>query len=183
MNKNILVITGSPRKKGNSTLLAEAFIKGATAQGHTVTVFNAADKDIKGCKACGACWSKGTACVFTDGFTELEPLLEQTDAVVFASPLYWFSFSAQIKAAIDKMNAYDSENTRRPLKVKEGALLVCGAGEDMQIFEGINATYKSMLTYLGWCNAGIVAVTGVQEKGDILKTEGLVSAEKLGLAF
>ena len=183
MIKNILVITGSPRKKGNSTLLAEAFIKGAKAKGHEVTTFDAAAKNIKGCKACGSCWSKGRACVFTDGFTELEPLLEQADAVVFATPLYWFSFSAQIKAAIDKMNAYDSEKVLRPLKVKEAALLVCGAGEDERIFDGIIATYKSMLKYLGWRDNGIITVTGVQEKGDILKTEALASAEKSGLAF
>ena len=180
MKKNILVITGSPRKGGNSDLLAEAFAKGAGAKGHSVTLFRAASKKIGGCTACGRCWSKGQACVVTDGFTELEPLLEAADAVVFASPLYWFSFSTQIKAAIDKLNAYDSPKTLRPLKVRESALLVCGAGDDPRIFDGIRASYASMCAYLNWQDAGVVAITGVQEKGDILQSSGLEQAEQLG---
>ena len=182
MDKNILIITGSPRKKGNSEMLAEAFARGARSNGHTVAVFEAATKNINGCKACGACWSKGRACFFTDGFTDLEPLLEQADVVVFASPLYWFSFSTQIKAAIDKMNAYDSERALRPLKVTESALLVCGAGENSNIFDGIIATYKSMLEYMHWKNMGIIAVPGVQEKGDI-PDSALEQAEQLGKHF
>ncbi len=183
MSKNILVITGSPRKGGNSELLAEAFAKGAQVKGHSVTMFNAAAKVISGCKACGACWNKGRACSFTDGFSELEPMLEKADAVIFASPLYWFSFSTQIKAAIDRMNAYDSEKTLRPLQARESALLVCGAGKDEHIFDGVIATYKNILDYLKWRNMGVLAVPGVQEKGDVLKGDALAKAERLGSSF
>lgn len=183
MHKSILVMTGSPRKGGNSEMLAEAFARGATSRGHSVTLFRAAAKNIGGCKACGACWNKGRACSFTDGFTELEPLVESADAVVFVSPLYWFGFSAQIKAAIDRLNAYDSAKALRPLKVRESALLVCGAGEDAHIFDGIISTYKSMLHYMGWADNGVLAVTGVQEKGEIAKGHALAQAEALGAAF
>ena len=95
--KNILVLTGSPRKGGNSDLMADAFIKGAIAKGHQVIKFETAKKVIGGCKACDKCWSLGTACVFRDDFAELEPLIEKADVIVLATPLYWFNMSAQIK--------------------------------------------------------------------------------------
>lgn len=182
MKKNILIIAGSPRKGGNSEMLANAFARGASSKGHIATIFNAAAKNISGCKACDACWTKGRACSFIDGFTELEPLLEQADAVVFSSPLYWFSFSTQIKAAIDKMNAYDSNMTLRPLKVEESALLICGAGEDRGIFDGVVATYSNMLKYLRWKNMGVLAVPGVQKKGEVPES-ALKRAEQLGMTF
>jgi hypothetical protein len=123
------------------------------------------------------------ACSFIDGFTELEPLLEKADAVVFCSPLYWFSFTAQIKAAIDKMNAYDSENALRHLNIKESALLVCGACDGSTIFDGIITSFKLISNYLNWQVVGILAIPGVKEKGDILKSNALDSAEKLGIKF
>ena len=182
MSKNILVITGSPRKGGNSETLAKAFAKGAEAKGHIVTMFNAS-KNIGGCKACDTCWSKGRACSFSDGFTELEPLLEQADAVVFATPLYWFSFSAQIKASIDRIYAYVSPNKLRSLKIKESALLACAGDTDVHVFDGLILTYEIMMRYINWHNAGVLAVPGVMEKGDILQTDALEKAEQFGMNF
>lgn len=182
MSKNILIITGSPRKGGNTDHLAEAFAKGAKASGHTVTVFNAS-KNIGGCKACDTCWSKGQACSFTDAFTELEPLLEKADALVLATPLYWFGFSAQMKACLDRLYAYMSPNALRTLKIKECALLVCAGDTDMQVFDGLVHTYDIMMKYINWNNAGTLLIPGVMEKGDILKTDALEKAEKMGMKF
>ena len=182
MSKNILVLTGSPRKNGNTDLAAEAFAKGARAKGHTVTLFNAA-KNIGGCKACDACWSKGNACVFNDAFTDLEPLLEKADAIVFATPMYWFGFSAQIKSAIDRIYAYASPKAARPLKLKESALIVCAGDTDMHVFDGIVPTFEIMLNYMNWRNVGILTIPGVMDKGDIKKSDALEKAEKLGLSF
>lgn len=180
MTKNVLVIMGSPRKNGNSEMMANAFIKGALEKGHQVTVFDAASKTISGCRACGTCWSTDRACSLRDGFTELEPLLEQADAIVFVSPLYWFSLSAQIKAAIDRMYAYTMECCKTPLKIKESILLTCGADEGMEIFNGIIGTYKGIANYLKWQDSGVIAIPNVQDKGDILHTDGLKRAEQLG---
>ncbi len=180
MSKNILVITGSPRKNGNTNLLADAFIKGAAAKGHQVTRFNAANRTINGCRACDTCWSKGHACSFPDGFTELETLLEKADAIAFATPLYWFGMSAQIKAAIDRMYAYDMPQRKVSLKIKESILLVCAAGVDMKIFDGVIGTYRGIVDYLSWKDSGILTVPGVQNRGDVLKTDALHKAEQLG---
>lgn len=178
--KNILVLTGSPRKNGNSDKMAEAFIKGATAAGHEVTKFETARKDILGCKACNTCWSKGTACSFEDDFQELTTLLEAADAIVFATPLYWFSFSAQIKAAIDKMYSYLGKDCKKPLKIKESALLVCGGDDEPEVFEGITISYKAIAKYMKWQDRGVVIVPGVSEKNDIEGTKFLEEIEKLG---
>jgi multimeric flavodoxin WrbA len=178
--KNILVLTGSPRKNGNSDRMADAFIKGALSVGHEVTKFETAWKEIKGCKACKTCWSKGKPCTFQDDFDELAPLLEEADVIVFSTPLYWFSFPTQIKAAIDKMYSYVGKNCKRPLKIKESVLLVCGADEGMDVFEGIIASYKQIAHYMKWEDKGVLAVPKVNEKGVIEETDALMKAEEKG---
>ncbi|GAB6154441.1 flavodoxin family protein [Desulfosporosinus burensis] len=178
--KNILVLTGSPRRNGNSDRMADAFIKGAISVGHEVIKFETTKQEISGCKACKTCWSKGKPCSFQDDFDELAPLLEAADIIVFSTPLYWFSFPAQIKAAIDKMYAYVGKSCKRPLKIKESFLMVCGADEGMKIFDGIIATYREIAHYMKWEDKGVLAVPKVNEKGDIKATDALMKAEEYG---
>lgn len=86
MSKNIVVITGSPRKNGNSFAMTESFIKAAEAKGHTVTRFDAAMMNIGGCHACATCYSTGKACTFDDDFNTIAPAILDADAVVFTMP-------------------------------------------------------------------------------------------------
>lgn len=181
--KNILVLTGSARRNGNSDRMADAFIKGVLSVGHEVTKFETARRKIGGCKACKTCWSKGKPCSFQDDFDELAPLLEEADVIVFCTPLYWFSFSTQIKAAIDRMYAYVGKSCKRPLKIKESLLLVCGADEGVEVFDGIRATYREIAHYMKWEDKGVLAVQKVNEKGAIEATDALIKAEALGLAM
>ncbi len=178
MSKNILILTGSHRKGGNSDKLADAFIAGARQAGHTTVKYTTADKSIKGCIDCKTCFSKGSACSVPDDFNELAPLLEQADMVVFATPLYWFSFPAKLKAAIDKL--YSFIIGKRTLKIKECVLLVCGGEKDEINYEGIVKSYKLIADYLSWKDSGIIIVPGLHDKDDILKTDGLKRAETLG---
>lgn len=178
MSKNILVLTGSPRKDGNSDKLADAFIAGARQVGHTTVKYTTADKKIKGCIDCQTCFQNGTACSVPDDFNELAPLLEQADMVVFATPLYSFSFPSQLKAAIDKFYSYLI--SKRTLKVKECALLVSGGAKDETKFEGIVKSYKLIAEFLNWKDSGVIIVPGLHDKDDILKTDGLKRAEALG---
>ena len=105
--KNILILTGSPRVGGNSDLMADAFQKGAESAGHKVVRYEAGRNAILPCRACEACFSNGKACVWDDRFSnELAPLIEEADVIVLATPLYWFTFPAQLKAAIDKMYSF-----------------------------------------------------------------------------
>lgn len=181
--KNILILNGSPRKQGNTEMISKAFREGAEANGHTVVEFDTTAKRINGCIACDTCWSKGTACSFTDGFSELEPLLENADVIVLATPLYWFSMTAQIKAAIDKLYAYVRESCIRPLKINESILLTCGGEKDLDCYEGLVQSYKSIAKYMQWEDKGILIAPDVYEKGDILNTLSLEDAKKLGMTL
>ena len=82
MSKKIVVITGSPRRNGNSFAMTEAFIRAAEAKGHTVTRFDAADMKLGGCNACETCYKTGKACSFDDDFNTVAPAVLEADAVV-----------------------------------------------------------------------------------------------------
>ena len=102
MGKKIVVITGSPRKNGNSFAMTDAFIQAAEARGHTITRFDAAMKKVGGCRACETCFKTGKACSFDDDFNTIAPAILEADAVVFTMPVYWYSIPAQIKGVIDR---------------------------------------------------------------------------------
>ncbi|MDR2009090.1 MAG: flavodoxin family protein [Bacteroidales bacterium] len=176
--KNILILTGSPRKGGNSDMLADAFINGLETNGHTVVKFNAGKKKIAGCIACNKCFSKGNACIFNDDFNELAPLMENSDMIVLITPLYWFTFPAQIKAALDKI--YSLLVGKREIKIKESMLIVCAETDDMTDFDGIVRSYELINRYMDWEDCGKLLIPEVSHIGDILKTDALQKAEELG---
>lgn len=178
MAKNILVLTGSPRQGGNSDQLADAFIRGIQQAGHTSVKFSTADKHIKGCIDCKTCFSRGSACSIPDDFALLAPLVEQADMVVFATPLYWFTFPAQLKAAMDKF--YSFLIGKKPLKVKECVLLVSGGGKELRTYDGIVKSYQLAAEFLHWQDRGVIIVSGLHDKDEILQTDGLQRAEALG---
>jgi multimeric flavodoxin WrbA len=180
MIKNILVITGSPRKGGNSELLADAFINGAVANGHRVNKFEAANKSINGCRACEACWSNGKACVFEDDFIELAQFLYVADIIVLCTPVYWFGMTAQIKLAIDRLYSYMSPKCPIKLNIKESCLIACAEDSDEEVFDGTIGTYKGIINYLKWEDRGILTVPSVNKVGDVLKTEYILKAEEMG---
>lgn len=181
MKKNILVLTGSPRQLGNSALLADAFIQGAKASGHTAHVFESAFHPVLPCHACDKCWSSDQPCIFKDEFEKVAPLLEGADVLVLCTPLYWFTMSAQLKAVVDKFYAYKRPHAKRTLKIKESVLLATAAGNEKDgDFEGLKATYKSIADYMGWQDRGWVLAGEVSEHGEIIKTPYLHEALELG---
>ncbi len=103
MSKKIVVITGSPRKNGNSFAMTDAFIKAAEEKGHTITRFDAALKKVGGCRACETCFSTGKACTFDDDFNTIAPAILEADVIAFTMPVYWYSIPAQIKGVIDRI--------------------------------------------------------------------------------
>ena len=178
MAKHILVLTGSPRKGGNSDQLADAFIRGAQQSGNAVVKYATADKKINACVDCKGCFRKGEACSFSDDFNELAPLLEEADMLVFATPLYWFSFPAQLKAAIDKMFAFLIG--QKPLQIKECVLLATAGDVNAAGFEGLEASYRMIAGHMGWKDQGRILIGGLLDKKDILKGDALMRAEELG---
>jgi len=108
--RKVLVIMSSPRKRGNSTILAEEAAKGARAAGAEVESIRLRDMTIGPCLACESCRRKDAkGCVQEDGMTLLYPKLRAADAIIISSPVYWFTMSAQVKLLMDRFYAFGAE--------------------------------------------------------------------------
>ncbi|MCM1309269.1 MAG: flavodoxin family protein [Butyrivibrio sp.] len=177
MNKKIVVITGSPRKNGNSFAMTDAFIKAAKAKGHTVTRFDAALKAVGGCHACEACFKTGKACSFDDDFNTIAPTVLEADAVVFTMPVYWYSIPAQIKGVIDRL--YSLVVGGKDISGKECALITCCEESDMSVMDGVRVPIERSAALMKWNMVGEVLIPGVLNVGDIEKTDGCKQAAAL----
>lgn len=101
MSKKVLVLSGSPRKNGNSDLLCNEFLKGAAESGHEVEKTRVAEKKIGYCRGCYACKDTGI-CAIRDDMAEVLQKMIDADVLVLASPVYFYSIDAQLKAVIDR---------------------------------------------------------------------------------
>ncbi|MEY8334136.1 flavodoxin family protein [Lachnospiraceae bacterium 47-T17] len=181
MSKKIVVITGSPRKNGNSFAMTEAFIKAAEEKGHTVTRFDAAMKKVGGCHACETCFSTGKACTFEDDFNTIAPAILEADAIVFTMPVYWYSIPAQIKGVIDRIFSFVVGG--KDIADKECALIACCEEEDMSVMDGVRIPMERMCALNKWKMVGEVLIPGVLHAGDIDKTDGCIRAAALADAI
>ena len=177
MNKKIVVITGSPRRSGNSFAMTEAFVKAAEEKGHTVTRFDTSSMKIGFCHACETCYSTGRACSFDDDFNTIAPAILEADAVVFSMPVYWYSIPAQIKGVIDKM--FSLVVGGKDIAGKECALITCCEEEDMSVMDGVRIPIERTAALIGWKMVGEVLIPGVLETGAIEKTDGCAQAAAL----
>ncbi|MEY8313503.1 flavodoxin family protein [Oscillospiraceae bacterium 42-9] len=177
MSKKIVVITGNPRKNGNSFAMTDAFIKAAEAKGHIVTRFDAAMKNVGGCHACETCFKTEKACSFDDDFNTIAPAILEADAVVFTMPVYWYSIPAQIKGVIDKMFSFGVAG--KDIAGKQCALITCCEEDDMSVMDGVRIPIERSAALLKWNMVGEVLVPGVLNAGDIEKTDGCKQAAAL----
>lgn len=179
MSKNIVVVTGSPRANGNSEILADAFIEGARHNGNSVTVFHAGRMNIKGCLDCKYCFSHEGECVQKDDMQAVYPALSRADILVFASPIYWYGLSSQIKALIDRMFA----GCVKPYPITSIALLITYGDTDTKAAVPVISHFEAISYFMGWKNAGIIAQEGVKEAGEIRGKKSLKDAVDLGLSI
>ncbi len=177
MSKKIVVITGSPRKNGNSFAMTEAFIKAAEEKGHTVTRFDAALSKVGGCRACETCFKTGKACSFDDDFNKIAPAILEADAVVFTTPVYWYSIPAQIKGVIDRIYSFCVAG--KDISGKECALITCCEEDDVTVMDGVRMPIERSAALLKWNMVGEVLVPGVLKVGDVDKTDGCKRAAEL----
>ena len=175
---NILILFGSPRKGGNTELLAEAFAKGASAQ-HHVEIVSVRDYKVNPCLGCNACFKANGICAQKDDMTIIYEKMSQADMLVIASPVYFYSISAQLKAIIDRCH----NPIRDSFHIKKMALLLVGAASLPELFDAILTEYNLCLKFFNIEDAGKVLVRGVKGKGDIKGTDALNEAYKLGLSI
>ena len=174
---NILILSGSPRRGGNTELLVEAFVKGAS-QKHHVEVVSVHDYKVNPCMGCNACFkSESNSCVQKDDMPLIYDKMAVADMLVIASPVYFYGLSAQLKAVIDRFH----NPIRDTYHIKKTALLLVGAASLPELFDGILAQYRLCLNFFKLEDAGRVLVRGVKDKGDIQNTEAIQKANELGL--
>lgn len=176
MSKRIIVVTGSPRTFGNTEMLADAFIEGAKANGNSVTKFNVGHMNISGCNDCQYCYSHNGECSLKDDMQDIYAVMHNADMLVFASPVYWFGFTSQIKAMIDRMYA----GVGKPFPITSSALLLTYSDTDTSVIEPVILHYKAIAGYLGWEIKGIVSQDGVSSKQEINGMKSLIDARDLG---
>ena len=152
----IVILAGSPNRKGSSHLLADCFRQGAEEAGHTVEIIDAAHADIHPCTGCIHCGYEGP-CAQKDGMERIRPAILGADMLVFATPLYYYGMSAQLKTLIDRFCAFNGSIQRRHMK---SALLAAAWNDDGWTFEALEAHYKTLARYLGVEDMGLVLGTG-----------------------
>lgn len=175
MSKNVLILSASPRKLGNSDLLCDAFAKGASEAGHAVEKIRIAEKTIGYCRGCYACKNTGK-CVIEDDMAELLQKMIDADVLVLASPVYFYSIDAQLKAVIDRTVA-------RWLKVrdKEFYYILTAADEEKSAAETSLACLRGYAECVeGAKEMGVVYGMGAYEKGEIKTHPAMEEAYRMG---
>ena len=166
MGKQILTVLGGGRPRGSTVQLAEAFTRGAEAAGHTVETISLIKNEVKGCLGCNAC-RYGKPCIQRDAFNGLVPKIKPADCIVFASPLYFWTLSARIKAFIERFYCIAEEDPDPPLgryekyPVKDCALLMTAADNFFWTFRQAESYYKfALVDYIGFHDRGMLLAGG-----------------------
>ena len=146
----IIILMGSPNRNGSTGILVESFKKGAEEAGHSVEVIDVCHADIHPCVGCIKCGYEGP-CVQKDDVEMIRAKLLSSDMVVFATPLYYYGMSAQLKTVVDRFCAYNSSLNRRHLK---SALLTVAWNADDWTFDALESHYHALVRYINLNDQG-----------------------------
>ena len=148
----ITVLMGSPNKNGSTSILVSAFKKGAEEAGHQTEVIDICRMNIHPCTGCVACGYEGP-CVQKDDNEQIREKLLKSDMIVFATPLYYYGMSAQLKTVIDRFCAYNSSLNSRHLK---SALLTVAWNNDNWTFDALTSHYQTLVRYINFDDQGMI---------------------------
>lgn len=178
-SKNIVILLGSPRKKGNSTFLAKQVKQGAEDSGAIVEMFYLHRMNIKYCIGCSKCREKTSKnCVTDDDMQLLYPKLRRANAIVFASPIYWAHVSGQMKVFLDRCYALGGPEGHDMEGKQYGIILTYANSNHFQ-----SGTINAIRTFQDSFSTGIVDIIcgNAMEPGEIIKNSAVVDrAYKLG---
>lgn len=175
MSKKVLILSGSPRRGGNSDALCDQFAKGAAEAGHSVEKLRTAEMNIGYCRACYACRNTGK-CVIHDDMAEVLQKMIDADVLVLASPVYFYSIDAQLKAVIDRTVARWLE-----VKNKEFYYIVTMADENAASADTTLACFRGYADCVeGAVEKGVIIGGGVYEKGEIEGHSAMQEAYNMG---
>ena len=176
MKKKVLIISSSPRKGGNSETLAASFARGAAEAGHLVETVYLREKQFGFCKGCFGCLKLGH-CVINDDAVDIVARMHDADVLVFATPVYYYCVSGQLKTLLDRANPlYDGDYAFR-----KAYLLATAAEDAADTFEGTEKAVQGWVDCFPRCTlAGTVFAGGVNEIGEIAGRPALEQAYQMG---
>ncbi|MBC8419412.1 MAG: NAD(P)H-dependent oxidoreductase [Proteobacteria bacterium] len=169
----VLGLQGSPRTKGNTTVLLSAFLAEAERLGALTRLVHVAKKEISPCLECGTCERKGF-CPIDDEMQQIYPLLRQAEIIAMATPIFFYGPTAQMKAVIDRSQALWARKYTLGLadpgsKWRRGFLLALGATKGKNLFDGTNLTAKYFFDAVGATFDGSLGYRRIEAAGDIEK--------------
>ena len=180
MNKNVLVISTSLRNGGNSDTLAEELIRGAKDAGNNVKKISLEGKTIGFCKGCLVC-QKTQECVIKDDAVNIAQKVKDADTIVFATPIYYYEMSGQMKTLLDRLNPlFPSDYSFREV------YLIASAADSNK--EAMDAAVEGLQGWIACFNkaklSGVIRGVGVTDIGDVKHHEKLMSeAYEMGKAI
>jgi multimeric flavodoxin WrbA len=172
-----VILFGSPRKEGNTIQLVNTFSETLKNKGHSVRMLYLNDMNIRPCQGCEACLKKGL-CKINDDMKDTRKYMMESDLIVFASPVYWFNMSGQLKLAVDRFLAFMDEKYNSRIKGKKAVTLMTCGSDDPAVFAPAIDSFKMTFDLLALTYAGRVEATGCTEKGKV-KEEFMTQARKL----
>lgn len=176
----ILILNGSPRRNGNTDILTENFAKGAADAGHSVIEAQITEMDIHPCVGCmHGGKDKSSPCTQKDDMDQIYGEVMDSELIVFASPMYCWSITAQLKAVLDRLFALTEANGYAAIP-KDCIMLMAAEGDDEENSEPAIRYYTSLSKNLGWRDRGYIIAGGVLHKGDIEGKPSLQEAYDLG---
>ena len=162
--KKVLILSGSPRRGGNSDILCDEFMKGALDSGNEVEKIFVAEKKISPCTGCYYCKNSGGRCAFNDDMGEILQKIIDCDVLVLSSPVYFYSICAQLKAVIDRTVARWTE-----IRNKDLFYIAVAAESDRDTLDTTLACFQGFAKCIdGYEEKGTLYGKGVYEKGEVL---------------
>lgn len=176
MSKKVLILSGSPRKGGNSDVLCDAFMKGAQEAGNEVEKIFLRSKKIGYCNACYYCKKSGGVCAIKDDMAEILEKMHWADVIVLASPVYFYSIDAQVKTVIDRTVAQWTQ-----IQNKEFYYIMTAAEESSTVMDCTLECFRGLAACLsGSKEMGVIYGKGVYEAGAIKNTATMQEAYEMG---
>ena len=176
---NILALIGSPRRGGNTDILADQVLSGCRDNGHTTEKVYLYDYEISPCLDCRHCKTKDYTCAIKDDMQKLYPKMESADVLIFGTPVYWYGPTGKMKLLIDRMRPFIAGGRLRGKK----ALLVVPSEEGPAACGALLEMFRMSFDYLGIQFSGNVLATAY-EKAEVAKNqEELSRAYQLGTSL
>ncbi len=176
----ILAIYGSPRRGGNTDVLLDEFVRGAKSAGAAVMRKYLRDMDFIPCIECGVCYSTGV-CIYDDDYQELYGLLDEVDAMIISSPIFFYGVTAIVKAFIDRSQQFwvrkyklKTVAAKKSGEMKKGYFLSAGATKGAKLFEGSLLTMKYFFDAIDFRFEDSFAFKGLERKGDAVTHEDIL---------